>query len=73
MPMKTGYEYDALTKGKRYYNWRPGARAYIKRHYRRKERRWLNRQLIEKDYEDDWSDHMLDFFWSTDNQYFLYD
>ena len=38
--MKDGFEYDALTKrGRRWHRFRPGHRAYIKRKFRRRERR----------------------------------
>jgi hypothetical protein len=38
IPMKNGDELDALTKWKRWYNWRAGQRKRIKRGYRRRER-----------------------------------
>lgn len=39
IPMKTGDEFDALTKWRNVLHWRPGERARIKRGYRRRERR----------------------------------
>jgi len=42
-PMKSGDEFDALTWAKRYYRWRAGHRSGIKRRYRQRERRTLNR------------------------------
>lgn len=42
-PMRTGDEYDALTRARRFYRWREGDRKRIKRSYRRRERRLLNR------------------------------
>lgn len=54
IPMKTGDEYDALTKWKNYCTWRAGERAKIKRLYRRRERR-ANRVITEEycEKEDD--------------------
>lgn len=49
--MRSGDEYDALTRAKRYYHWRAGDRHRIKRAYRRRERRMalasLERSIIE--------------------------
>lgn len=36
--MVSGDEYDALTRAKRFFHWRPGQRAEIKRAFRRRER-----------------------------------
>lgn len=38
-PMKSGDEYDALTRFRKYRIWRAGDRAGIKRRFRRRERR----------------------------------
>lgn len=44
--MKNGWEYDALTKwGRRVHKFRAGVRAYIKRAFRRRERRGLDRAV----------------------------
>lgn len=44
VPMKSGWEYDALTKGgRRVHKFRAGVRAYTKRAFRRRERRGLDR------------------------------
>lgn len=32
-PMKGGSEYDALTRAKRFYHWKPGVRQWIKRQF----------------------------------------
>jgi len=45
-PLTTGDEYDALTKAKKYHNFRSGDRKKIKKIYNKKERRWLDRLLI---------------------------
>jgi len=45
MPMKTGDEYDGLTKWKRVFNWRSGQRKKIKKAYNKKERKWLDKEL----------------------------
>lgn len=37
--MKGGDEYDALTKAKQYYNWKPGVRKKIKRKYNKRLRK----------------------------------
>jgi len=47
IPMKTGDEYDALARWKRYLHWRPGERKRIKRGYNRRARR-LARADLEK-------------------------
>ena len=39
LPMKTGAEHDALTRWRRFLNWRPGVRASIKRGYNKRVRR----------------------------------
>lgn len=44
-PMRTGDEYDALTGWRRLLHWRAGERAKVKRLYRRRERRVLNREV----------------------------
>ena len=41
MPMKTGDEWDALTKAKRFFRWRSGVRKRIKKQYNKKERQWM--------------------------------
>ena len=46
-PLSTGDEYDALTKAKKYHKFRSGDRKKIKKNYNKKERRWLDRLLIE--------------------------
>jgi hypothetical protein len=45
VPMRTGDEFDALTRWRKVLPWRAGARAKIKRLYRRRERRVLNRGI----------------------------
>lgn len=53
MPMSTGDEYDALSKGgKKYHLFRAGKRKRIKRLYKKKERRWLDHLLIEEETKD---------------------
>ena len=42
-PLKTGDEYDALTKWKKFVKFRAGERKKIKKKYNRKERQWLKR------------------------------
>ena len=51
-PFTTGDEYDALTKAKKYHNFRSGDRKKIKKNYNKKERKWLDRLLIEADNSD---------------------
>ena len=51
-PLSTGDEYDALTKAKKYHKFRSGDRKKIKKNYNKKERRWLDKLLIEDDKED---------------------
>jgi hypothetical protein len=51
-PLTTGDEYDALTKAKKYYNFKSGDRKKIKKNYNKKERKWLDRLLIEADNSD---------------------
>lgn len=46
IPMKTGDEYDALTRWRKYLNWRAGERKKIKKLYRRRERRQAKREVI---------------------------
>jgi len=48
--MSSGDEYDALTKWKRVFEWRPGTRKAIKRGFNKRERRRA-REIIE-DWED---------------------
>jgi hypothetical protein len=43
--MVSGDEYDALTRAKRFYNWRTGERMRIKRNYRRRERSQCKKHL----------------------------
>jgi hypothetical protein len=38
-PMKGGGEYDALTRAKRYFKWRPGVRKWLKRKFNKRPRR----------------------------------
>ncbi len=42
--MKTSDEHDALTRWRRFVNWRPGMRALIKRGYNKRVRRVTKRQ-----------------------------
>jgi hypothetical protein len=49
MPMKTGDEYDGLTKWKGLLKWRTGERKRIKKAYNKKERKWLDKELKEGD------------------------
>ena len=51
-PLTTGDEYDALTKAKKYYNFKSGDRKKIKKNYNKKERKWLDSLLIEADNSD---------------------
>ena len=39
IPLRSGGEYDALTRWRRVLHWRAGERRYWKRQYRRRERR----------------------------------
>ena len=45
IPMRTGDEYDALTRWRKVLPWRAGERARIKRLYRRRERRTAQREI----------------------------
>jgi hypothetical protein len=45
LPMKTGDEHDALTRWRRFLNWRPGVRAAIKRGYNKRVRREARQQI----------------------------
>jgi hypothetical protein len=45
IPLVSGDEYDALTRGRHYLHWKPGDRRKIKRRYRRRERAVGKRQL----------------------------
>lgn len=47
VPFNSADEYDALTRWKAFYRWRPGERRAIKRRYRRRERRWLKQDLLQ--------------------------
>lgn len=38
-PMKGGSEYDALTRAKRFYHWKPGVRQWIKRQFSKRVRK----------------------------------
>ena len=49
MPMKTGDEYDALTRFKKLLRWRSGQRKAIKRAYNKKERKWLDKEVKEEE------------------------
>ena len=51
MPIKTGDEYDALTKFKKFLCFKPGERKAIKRAYNKKERKWYDRLF--KNHEGD--------------------
>ena len=53
MPMKTAEEYDALTKIKRFLNWKPGQRKEIKKKYNRKERQWLKTETNKEEYSNE--------------------
>jgi hypothetical protein len=47
-PMKSGDEFDALTKkGKRFHAWRGGQRKAVKRAFNRRERKWLDKVLAQ--------------------------
>ncbi len=52
VPMKTGDEYDALTRWRRFLHWRAGDRKDIKRGFRRRVRRAV-RRLLRKDVSDE--------------------
>ena len=45
---KSCAEEDALTRAKRYFHWRPGTRAAVKRLFNKRERRALNALEIEE-------------------------
>lgn len=45
IPFKTADEQDALTGWRRYYYWRSGQLARIKRRYRRRERRLAKKEI----------------------------
>ena len=47
--MKSGDEYDALTRWRRFLKFRPGVRKRIKNAFKRRERRLLNRIQVEDD------------------------
>ncbi len=44
VPMTDADEYNALTRAKKFYHWRPGQRKAIKRRFNRRERRFLNHE-----------------------------
>ena len=46
VPMTDGIELEALTKWKKYYNWNPGVRKYIKRKFLHRERMYVKQVLI---------------------------
>ena len=48
MPLKTGDEYDALTKWKKFVRFKAGERKKIKQRYNRKERQWLKKSIPEE-------------------------
>jgi hypothetical protein len=65
VPMTNGDEYDALTKWRKVFHWKEGRRAYIKRSYRRRERKVLKAETLwnideetldfwGEDYRPDW-------------------
>lgn len=39
-PLKGGGEYDALTRAKCMYHWRPGIRKWFKRAFNKRQRKW---------------------------------
>jgi len=45
IPMVGGDEYDALTRWRRYLNWKPGERKRIKRRYNKRVRRHVRLDL----------------------------
>lgn len=45
LPLKSGDEFDALTKARKFHTWRAGDRSGIKRSYRRRCRRALNAEV----------------------------
>jgi hypothetical protein len=49
LPMKTSDEHDALTRWRRFLNWRPGVRASIKRGYNKRVRREEKRHMRNSD------------------------
>lgn len=49
MPMKTGDEYDALTRWKKFLKWKAGQRKKIKRAFNKKERKWLDKEVKDGD------------------------
>jgi hypothetical protein len=53
MPMKTGDEWDALTKVKRFLKWRRGERKRIKKQYNKKERQWLKTETNKEEYSNE--------------------
>jgi hypothetical protein len=48
-PLKSGDEYDALTRAKKYYIWKSGDRKAIKKSYNKRERKWLDKLLIKEE------------------------
>jgi hypothetical protein len=43
LPLKSGDEHDALTRWKRFLNWRPGKRVLVKRQYNKRVRKEAKR------------------------------
>lgn len=52
VPLKTGEEYDALTRFRRYVRWRPGDRKFAKGVYNRR----VRHQSLEVEDDDDTED-----------------
>lgn len=48
LPLKSGDEYDALTKWKKFCLWKAGDRAAIKRGYNKRVRREVKKQVIKQ-------------------------
>lgn len=44
VPLKSGDEYDALTRFRKFLKWRPGDRHKIKRAFRRRVRRMFKKE-----------------------------
>jgi hypothetical protein len=47
--MISGDEYDALTRAKRFFDWRAGERKRIKRNYRKRERAQAKQTIVRCD------------------------
>lgn len=45
IPMKSGAEYDALTRWKKFLHWAPGERKKIKQKYNRRERKLAKMEI----------------------------